>query len=49
MQMPLSALGDLPGFDTVLLVTGIFCMVLSLAGYFAMLLSPWRVKLDSAK
>jgi hypothetical protein len=47
MQMPLSALGDLPGFDAVLLVVGIFCVALALAGYFAMLLSPWRVKLDS--
>ena len=49
MQMPLSALGNLPGFDTVLLVAGIFSVVLALAGYFAMLLSPWRVKLDSGQ
>ncbi len=49
MQMPLSALGDLPGFDAVLLANGIFCVALALAGYFAMLLSPWRVKLDSAQ
>ena len=49
MQMPLSALGTLPGFDRVLLVGGIFCVVLALAGYFAMLLSPWRMKLDSAE
>jgi hypothetical protein len=49
MQMPLSALGDLPGFDTVLTVSGISCVVLAVAGYFAMLLSPWRVKLDRAE
>ena len=49
MQLPLSALGTLPGFDTVLLVSGIFSVVVALAGYFAMLLSPWRVKLDGGE
>jgi hypothetical protein len=49
MQMPLSALGSLPGFDTVLLVSGIISVALAVAGYFAMLLSPWRLKLDSAE
>jgi hypothetical protein len=49
MQMPLSALGNLPGFDRVLLFSGFFSVALALAGYFAMLLSPWRIKLDSAE
>ena len=49
MQVPLSALGNLPGFDGLLLVSGIVSVVLALAGYFAMLMSPWRVRLDSAE
>ena len=46
MQMPLSALGNLPGFDMVLLISGAISAALALAGYFAMLLSPWRINLD---
>lgn len=49
MQMPLSALADLPGFDTMLLLAGLFSVVLALAGYFAMILSPWRINLDSPR
>jgi hypothetical protein len=42
MQMPLSALGNLPGFDTVLLVSGLFGVGLAVAGCYAMLLTPPR-------
>lgn len=48
-QMPLSALGDLPGFDTVLLFCGAFSVVLALVGFFAMLLSPRQMNPDSAR
>jgi hypothetical protein len=47
MQMPLSALGDLPGFDTLLMLTGAFSVVLALVGYFAMLLTPGRMTRES--
>ena len=47
MQMPLSALGNLPGFDTVLLLSGAFSVVLGLVGYFAMLLTPGQMTGDN--
>ena len=37
MQMPLSALGNMPGFDTMLWICGVLCAVLGLLGSFAML------------
>ncbi len=42
MQLPLSALGDLPGFDSTLWGGGLFCAVLALIGFFAMLTTQGR-------
>jgi len=44
MQVSLSALGDLPGFDTMLWVCGVFCTLLAGVGYFAMLATRGRTE-----
>lgn len=44
MQVPLSAFGDLPGFDIVLWICGAFCVVLALIGGFATLATRGRME-----
>lgn len=44
MQAPLSAFGDLPGFDAVLWIFGVFCVVLALLGGFAILATRGRME-----
>jgi hypothetical protein len=46
MQLPLSDIGNLPSFDRVLWIWGLFCAVLALIGLFAML--PARERMESA-
>jgi hypothetical protein len=47
MQFSPSELGNVPGFDRVLWICGLFCAVLALIGYFAML--PARGGMESAR
>lgn len=42
--VPLSAFGDLPGFDTMLWISGAFCVVVALLGGFAILASRGRME-----
>jgi hypothetical protein len=44
MQLPLSALGGLPGFDTALWIYGVFCALLAVIGCFAMLATRGRTE-----
>jgi|GEM_PF-1799317 len=44
MQLPLSALVDMPGFDTMLWICGVFCALLAGSGYFAMLATRGRTE-----
>jgi hypothetical protein len=44
MQLPLSALGDVPGFDTMLWICGVFCALLAGIGYIAMLATRGRTE-----
>lgn len=47
MQLPLSDIGNLPSFDRVLWIWGLFCAVLALIGFFAML--PARGQMEPAR
>lgn len=47
-MVPLSAFGDLPGFDAMLWISGAFCVVLALLGGFAILASRGRMVPEGA-